>query len=159
LQTLFNKSPFADQGKIAPCNEVEDCEEVRTLQNLHEPLESLSENSLWLYREIGSAADCLAMQAYAVGGSVRDMLLGFQNFDLDFVIEGSAIAVAENLVKRHPNKFMIASKHDRFQTATLTIYPPLGKNFMNIQRHCQPLSHPYLKKMFFVVILPSIPWP
>jgi tRNA nucleotidyltransferase (CCA-adding enzyme) len=126
LQALFSKSPFAHQISPIkdPLSETEDIQEIGTLQNLHDPLQALDADNLWLYKEIGSAAVALNMTAYAVGGSVRDMLLGFQTFDLDFVIEGSAIAVAEKLVKRHPDKFMITNKHERFQTATLSF---LGK--------------------------------
>src|SRR5262245_12955787 len=37
---------------------------------------------------------------YLVGGSVRDILLGEPNFDVDVVVEGDAIALARELAKR-----------------------------------------------------------
>lgn len=150
LQALFSKSPFVHQ--ISSTNdalsETEDIEEVRTLQHLHDPLESLDAETLWLYKEIGSVSAALNMTAYAVGGSVRDMLLGFQNFDLDFVIEGSAIAVAEKLVKAHPDKFMTTSKHERFQTATL--------NFLGTENRLIDLSTARQEFYEYPAALPTV---
>ncbi len=150
LQALFSTSPFVHQPSLAndSLNEVEDAEEIRTLQNLHDPLEALDKDMLWLYREIGSTAAALNMTAYAVGGSVRDMLLGFQNFDLDFVIEGSAIAVAEKLVKLHPDKFIISSKHERFQTATL--------NFLGAEKRLIDLSTARQEFYEYPAALPTV---
>ena len=104
----------------SPLDENASITEFKPPPNLHDPIEALAADNLWLYHEIGLVCAGLNMTAYAVGGSVRDMLLGLKNFDLDFVIEGSAIAVAEKLVKKYPDKFIIAGKHERFQTATLT---------------------------------------
>jgi tRNA nucleotidyltransferase (CCA-adding enzyme) len=59
------------------------------------------------------------MSAYAVGGFVRDLLLDVPNFDLDYVIEGSAQKLAERLLELYPNRLTLAATHDRFQTATL----------------------------------------
>ena len=58
------------------------------------------------------------MTAYAVGGFVRDMLLERANFDLDFVIEGAAIELAETLA-RSDARFEIMARHERFGTANL----------------------------------------
>lgn len=52
-------------------------------------------------REIGEIAEGLGYRAYIVGGVVRDMLLGKEVWDLDIVVEGDAIAVAEELAKHH----------------------------------------------------------
>lgn len=124
LQALFSKSKYgqslssaedrygAEQINIS----VEPNKIVRVSKN---PLQVLDINDLWLYKTIGNTAASLNMTAYAVGGSVRDMMLGLKNFDQDFVIEGSAIDVAEKLIKENPDKFSIISKHERFQTATL----------------------------------------
>ena len=62
------------------------------------------------------------MVAYAVGGFVRDLLLNIPNFDLDFVIEGSATDLADELVRRHPGRFELKAKHERFHTASLVHY-------------------------------------
>ena len=85
-------------------------------------LEAIDEQTQWLFEEIGRTAASVSMVAYAVGGCVRDLFLGRENFDLDFVIEGNAITLAETLESNYPGKFEILAKHDRFQTATLTFH-------------------------------------
>jgi tRNA nucleotidyltransferase (CCA-adding enzyme) len=51
---------------------------------------------------------------YVVGGAVRDLLLGREPRELDFVVEGDAVAVARRTGGR-----VIA--HERFGTATVTV--------------------------------------
>jgi tRNA nucleotidyltransferase (CCA-adding enzyme) len=53
---------------------------------------------------------------YLVGGSVRDLLLGRPNFDLDLVLEGDAIALARRLAELSSARLVV---HGRFGTATL----------------------------------------
>ncbi|MCZ7627472.1 MAG: hypothetical protein M5R38_18410 [Candidatus Methylomirabilis sp.] len=55
---------------------------------------------------------------YAVGGCVRDLLLGHGNVDIDLVVEGDAIAVAGRLA--HSLKAVVAPHH-RFGTAHLRL--------------------------------------
>ncbi|WP_337286356.1 hypothetical protein [Candidatus Methylomirabilis sp.] len=55
---------------------------------------------------------------YAVGGYVRDLLLGQGNVDIDLVVEGDAIAVAKRLA--HSLKAVVAP-HPRFGTAHLRL--------------------------------------
>ena len=87
---------------------------------IHERLSALDPDIIWLFREIGNIAGQSNMSAYAVGGLVRDMILGLDQLDLDFVIEGSAITIAEKLTANHPDKFKLLNKHERFQTATVS---------------------------------------
>jgi len=103
--------------------------------DLHDKLEELDEDNLWLFRAVGETAADNQMTAYAVGGSVRDLLLGVGHFDLDFVIEGSAIALAHALVEKHPDKFKIADEHERFQTATLGFSAAEAGRMPALQRH------------------------
>jgi len=96
--------------------------------NLAQELARLDPYTVWLSRQIGEiAADC-GMVSYAVGGFVRDLLLKIPNFDLDYVIEGSAIFLAEELVRRHPLRFELKAKHERFQTATLVYYTDIDND-------------------------------
>ena len=107
--------------------------EYRQTYNMSEQLSTLAPDTLWLYHQMGELAAGLNMVAYAVGGSVRDMILGQRQFDLDFVIEvtksqdgaqdRSAISLAEKLVQTYPDKFKLANKHERFQTATIAFLP------------------------------------
>ncbi|WP_424318991.1 CCA tRNA nucleotidyltransferase [Candidatus Methylomirabilis sp.] len=55
---------------------------------------------------------------YAVGGYVRDLLLGQRNVDIDLVVEGDAIATAKRLA--HFLKAVVTS-HPRFGTAHLRL--------------------------------------
>ena len=50
-----------------------------------------------IIRSVGETADELSRQCYAVGGCVRDILLGRPSKDLDFVTIGSGIELAEAL--------------------------------------------------------------
>jgi tRNA nucleotidyltransferase (CCA-adding enzyme) len=54
---------------------------------------------------------------YVVGGAVRDVLLGRQPHELDFVVEGDAVAVARRAAERLGGSVTV---HDRFGTATVT---------------------------------------
>lgn len=91
----------------------------RTTTNLSEKLAEVDSDTAWLCRTIGETAQELGMSAYAVGGFVRDLLLNVPNFDLDYVIEGSAQKLAHRLIELYPSKLELAATHDRFQTATL----------------------------------------
>ncbi len=53
---------------------------------------------------------------YLVGGGVRDLLLGRAHVDLDLVVEGDAIALAEALAGDLPARLVT---HPRFRTAAL----------------------------------------
>jgi len=65
-------------------------------------------------RTAGEAAEALGYPLYAVGGFVRDLLLGRPNFDVDLVVEGKAIELARRLAKAHGGR---VRDHKRFGTA------------------------------------------
>ena len=50
-----------------------------------------------VFRLISEAADCLGLECYVVGGYVRDIFLKRPSNDIDIVVVGSGIAVAEEL--------------------------------------------------------------
>ncbi len=62
----------------------------------------------------GQVADELRYNAYLVGGSVRDMLRGEENLDIDIVIEGDGIAFAKKLGEILGAK---VRTHEKFGTA------------------------------------------
>ncbi|MBI4847337.1 MAG: CBS domain-containing protein [Nitrospirae bacterium] len=64
----------------------------------------------------GEVADSLGFSSYIVGGSVRDLLRGEANFDIDIVIEGDGIAFAQVLGKNIDAK---VTSHKRFGTAVV----------------------------------------
>ncbi len=53
---------------------------------------------------------------YLVGGVVRDLLLGYPNFDLDLVVEGDAVKLAQQVAETSQVKLLA---HHRFSTAKL----------------------------------------
>ncbi len=82
-------------------------------------LESLPENLLNLLKEIGKFADEVGINAYIVGGFVRDLIIGRKNFDVDIVVEGDSCEFAKKLAKRMGVK---VHTFDRFKTATV-VFP------------------------------------
>jgi tRNA nucleotidyltransferase (CCA-adding enzyme) len=84
-------------------------------------IERIDDDLLQLYKQIGAVAAELNMVAYLVGGCVRDLVLNRQNFDLDFVVEGSARSLAQRLVERIPESYELLVEHSRFDTATLQV--------------------------------------
>ena len=67
----------------------------------------------WL-RQAGASAEELGYRLYAVGGFVRDLILGVPNFDIDLVVEGDAIQLAQRLAERLGGH---VRSHRRFGTA------------------------------------------
>lgn len=62
----------------------------------------------------GEVAEELGFNAYLVGGSVRDLLMGQENLDIDIVIEGDGIVFAKALGERLNAR---VRSHQRFNTA------------------------------------------
>lgn len=113
-----NEAPVAENKTPAPVATTSNGSRFLT-PDLSDKLQNLDQDSLWLCRAVGESAAALNMTAYAVGGFVRDLLLQTATFDLDFVIEGAAQKLADELCSRHVDKFELLASHDRFQTATL----------------------------------------
>lgn len=67
-------------------------------------------------RRIGAAAEAIGARAYAVGGLVRDLLLGRGTSELDIAVEGDALALARRLASEWGGSLLI---HRTFGTATL----------------------------------------
>ena len=89
---------------------------------LSDKLQKLDAETQAICRIIGETAESKGMTAYIVGGFVRDLLLSRANYDLDFVIEGSAIEVAQALVQTKGSKFELLVEHERFKTAQLRFH-------------------------------------
>lgn len=80
--------------------------------------ERLSDRLYALLEEAGRLADQSDVAVYAVGGFVRDVLLGTENLDLDLVVEGNGIAFARALARQTGGR---AKTHDRFGTAIVLL--------------------------------------
>jgi len=71
---------------------------------------------LELVKDISRQAAKQGQRVYLVGGVVRDMLLGYPNFDLDLVVEGDAVQLAQQVAETSQAKLLA---HHRFGTAKL----------------------------------------
>lgn len=80
-------------------------------------LDRLPKDIKRLLRISGEVAAKCDSSVYVVGGFVRDLILGVNNFDVDIVVEGDGIAFADALAGRLKGRII---KHRRFGTATLS---------------------------------------
>ncbi len=72
-----------------------------------------------LLTQLGEIADDLNVNAFVVGGFVRDLLMNKRNLDLDIVVEGDGVAFAEAFAKENDCRVRC---HHKFGTAVL-IFP------------------------------------
>jgi tRNA nucleotidyltransferase (CCA-adding enzyme) len=84
---------------------------------------SLPAPLLELLRRAGDIAGEMGYPLYAVGGFVRDVLLGEPNEDIDLVVEGDAISLAHALCNRLGGR---VRSHRRFGTAKWVLPPELA---------------------------------
>lgn len=78
--------------------------------------ESFPEKTLNLLRRVGTKAEEMGMKAYLVGGTVRDILMGVKNTDIDISVEGDA----EKLVSAWDEPGCRSTLHGRYHTGTIT---------------------------------------
>jgi len=71
---------------------------------------------LELVQDISRQAAKQKQRVYLVGGVVRDLFLGYPNFDLDLVVEGDAVKLAQQVAENNQSKLLA---HRRFGTAKL----------------------------------------
>jgi len=95
--------------------------EIRKMKhsNLSEQMEFLLPASrIRLLKTISAAAKELNLPIYLVGGFARDLILKKPSLDMDFVVEGDAIQLAEALSNKFGGQFTC---HKKFGTATWRI--------------------------------------
>lgn len=61
-----------------------------------------------IFHTVGECADSLGREAYVVGGYVRDLILGRESKDIDFVTVGSGIDLATEVAERLGSKTNVA---------------------------------------------------
>ena len=76
--------------------------------------ERLPARAFQLLREVGEIAESIEMNAYLVGGVVRDCLLRRENLDIDIVVEGDGLEFADRICERYKAR---KRAHERFGTA------------------------------------------
>lgn len=79
----------------------------------------LSKRVLTNLRDLGTTGDRLDLPVYAVGGFVRDLLLGSENLDIDVTVEGDGILYAETFAREHGCR---VKSHQKFGTAVI-VFP------------------------------------
>ncbi len=71
-----------------------------------------------LLKYIGELGDKCRYNTYVVGGFVRDLILKWENLDIDIVVEGDAGQLASKLAKARRGKLKV---HNQFNTAVVTL--------------------------------------
>ena len=77
---------------------------------------SLPKDIVKFLKVAGKFGDELGFKVHAVGGCVRDLLLGVEDFDIDLTVEGDGITYANYFSEKQSGKVV---KHQRFGTATV----------------------------------------
>lgn len=85
-----------------------------------------------IFHKISAAADSLGMECYVVGGYVRDLFLERPSSDIDVVVVGSGIQVADALKKQLGKKARI-SVFRNFGTAQVK-YGDMEVEFVGARR-------------------------
>lgn len=122
LDTLYGTYSKSRYGsRMEDTMEVVVPEKIRRhkIEAIQTKFNNLEPSCKWLCETIGAVAAQNGMVAYAVGGLVRDLILGLNNFDLDFVVEGSACQLASAIESSYPARLEVVATHERFNTATL----------------------------------------
>ena len=79
---------------------------------------TLPERLYRILRLAGRIADENKTQAFAVGGFVRDLIMGVKNLDVDIVVEGDMEKFAKKLAKQLKGALVL---HRKFKTATVVM--------------------------------------
>lgn len=111
LKALYHAGQFAGDEKSRDSTGLLWVENVSHLME-----DSFSLKTLSLLRRVGARAHDLGMKAYLVGGTVRDILMGVSNTDIDISVEGDA----EKLVMSWDEPGCKATLHGRYKTGTIT---------------------------------------
>ncbi len=96
-----------------------DVEEPKKPKNIQSDIEKILPPNVMEYLiKAGKIAKGLNFNVYMVGGIVRDIVLGYENLDIDLVIEGKGIEFAKEFAKKYAAK---VATHEEFQTATIIL--------------------------------------
>ena len=88
--------------------------EVEGLMNRY-----LTPRAIAVLHDLGQTGDRLEVAVYAVGGFVRDLLLGHENVDVDVTVDGDGILFAEEFAARFQCR---VKSHQKFGTAVI-VFP------------------------------------
>ncbi len=113
LKALYHSGQFAGEDTSRDSTGFLWVENVAHLME-----DAFSLKTLSLLRRVGAKAQELGMRAYLVGGTVRDILMGVHNVDIDISVEGDA----EKLVTSWNEPGCRTALHGRYKTGTI-IFP------------------------------------
>lgn len=100
-------------------HEFEDEDTYLYSKNLRKLMEERIPNRvLKILRSVGEEADALGVSTYVVGGFVRDLLLGIENLDIDIVVKGDGIGLAQAFSERWKGR---VKSHPKFGTAVVIL--------------------------------------
>ncbi|MCI1280205.1 MAG: CBS domain-containing protein [Nitrospira sp.] len=116
LRTLHEDVLASARGKATSLMDVESSGGVRRRDVGGLLRDRLPREVYDLLQAAGDLGERLGYSAYVVGGFVRDLLLGIDNLDVDFVVEGDGIAFARALAKERAGRVKV---HERFGTAVV----------------------------------------
>jgi tRNA nucleotidyltransferase (CCA-adding enzyme) len=111
LRALHGASYLRSKAAISPLASIRG----EILDLIKRSLPSEIQNILW---RISHAAERWGYRAYLVGGIVRDLFLGFPNYDLDIVVEGKGIEFAQVLARELGGR---VRPHHKFGTAVIIL--------------------------------------
>jgi tRNA nucleotidyltransferase (CCA-adding enzyme) len=111
LRTLHGEVQNRHQKVSTICNQ-----EIR-YNNIRELMyRGLPEEYIEIMERAGTIANRLGSKVYAAGGVVRDLLLGMECLDIDLVVEGDGIILAQALGQYYDGRVRV---HPKFHTATI----------------------------------------
>ena len=94
-------------------------------------IKRIDKKNLPLLRKIGIDANAMGYTAFLVGGTVRDIILGRKNLDLDITVEGDAIKLGENLAKELGGTLVA---HKIFRTCTIELKGKVKLDFATARK-------------------------
>ncbi|MFW5985187.1 MAG: CBS domain-containing protein [Halanaerobiaceae bacterium] len=88
------------------------------ITDITDKLEKMPSRVVNILKNVGEIGRDYSSRIYLIGGMVRDLLLGKENRDLDFVVEGDVEQLAEEISNFYGVK---GSYNDKFETATIEL--------------------------------------
>ncbi len=107
------------------------------MKNMTNHLTGIDSSVLKIIQKIGRKADQRHVPAYVAGGIVRDILLGRRNLDIDVVVEGDAIELAQEIALGFKAQ---VKRYGQFGTATLELTQGMRVDFAGARQ--ERYSHP-----------------
>jgi tRNA nucleotidyltransferase (CCA-adding enzyme) len=116
-RTDILRSMYEDYLRRSMIKESRTTERVAVKKNLSSMMKNRFPSEICdMLKLAGKTAEALNYNVYLVGGSVRDLLRGKDNFDMDLVIEGDGIEFAKELGMKLNAK---VRSHKKFSTAKI----------------------------------------